>query len=225
MKKRSIFLTLLALASFAAPVSVRSETLLEKVLTVVIADRFGIDTREVIEIRRDSRLGYPELGGLLSGSYHMNAQAREVARLRRQGLGWGQIAHRIGMHPGQFNKLRNAGAFDTSRSWSGALSQRFGVREDEIIRVQRTAGRLEDVVAAVILAKATGRSPQQVYDAYKTVKDWDRLEDRYNVRLADWERYDVAPKRPVRLNGSEASGPGKSNGKGKGKGKGGKGGG
>lgn len=226
MKRRFLLLGLSLLATVSASGVARAETLLEKVLTVVIADRFGLDTREVVEIRRDSRVSFPDLGGLLSGSYQMNAQAREVARLRKQGLGWGQIAQRIGMHPGQFNKLRNAGAFDNTRSWTGALSQRFGVKEDEVARVVRSAGKLEDVVASVIIAKATGKSPQTVYDAYKSVQDWSRMETRFKVDLDHWDRYDVAPKLPSRVAGDdvpEPSKPGKGNsgGKGKGKGKGG----
>lgn len=219
--KRTLAIGVAVLAmAVCAPATARAQSLLEKILTTVVADRFGIDTSEILAIRKESSPSWDDLGGIVSGSYHMNAQAREVARLRKQGLGWGQIAHKMGIHPGTFNKMRNAGAFDGAKSWNGALSQRFGTKESDIEVVRRSGAKLQDVLASVVIGKIAGKSPQSVYDAYKTTKDWSRVETKFGADLDDWKKVAVAPKKPSSTGDEAPAAPGKSGGKGNGKGKG-----
>lgn len=226
MRKLLLLSTLIFGATFGMQSQVRAENLLEKVLTTVLADRFGINTDEVIKVRTESKSSTFDLGEIFSGAFRMNRTASEVWRLRKQGLGWGQIAHKLGMHPGTFNKMRNAGAFDSGKVWGDIFNQRFGTKTQDYEAIRKSGAKLEDIIAAVIVAKATNKSPQQVYDQYKQVRNWDTICSKSNVKLTDWKRYANEPELPSAI-ADDMDKPGNSNpgkGKGKGKGKGGGGG-
>ncbi len=225
--RRWIAVSVLVLGTmFGFAAQARSETLLEKILTTVLADRFGIDTDQVIKVRSDSKSSIFDLGEIFSGAFRLNSTADKVWRLRKQGLGWGQIAHQLGMHPGTFNKMRNSGAFDSGRVWGDIFKQRFGTRNEDYEVIRKGGAKLEDIIAAVVVGKATNRSPQQVYDDYKRVKNWDTVCSKAGVKMSDWKRYANKPAMPPRDGDDSGSvGPGNSGkgnqGKGKGKGKGG----
>ncbi|MBS1722175.1 MAG: hypothetical protein JSS66_04105 [Armatimonadetes bacterium] len=169
-----------------APVASRADSLLEKIATSILADQFGIDTREVLYVRDQSHLPVWELGPVFQGSYYFHRSPNEVWRLRNQGLGWGEIAHRMGMHPGTFNKLRKQGAFDRDRFWTDSYSRRFGYNDSEVLH--RKAGSLEDVLGAIVIGKLSNRDPREVYNQQQTVRSWNSVADKYHVRFEDWQR-------------------------------------
>lgn len=166
----------------------RADSLLEKVATTILADQFGIDTREVVVLRDRSGGSVYDLAPVYETAHYCHAHPSTVWDLRRQGLGWGQIAQRLGMHPGTFNKLRNAGAFDRDRFWTSTYRDRFGVTDQQVSVLRRGGGSLEDVLGAIIVGKLTNRDPQTVYDAYKTERSWATIGNTYNVRYEDWRR-------------------------------------
>lgn len=203
-------LSLLATASFA-------QSTMERIAAGILADRFGINREDVFGIRRD-RTDVFDLGPTLSMSRYGNASANEVQRLRASGMGWGEIAKRIGMHPGTFNKLRNQGYFDREPFWDDVYRRRYGMRQDEIDGIRRRGGRLEDILGAAVVGRATNRKSADVYEQYQKDKSWDRTADRYNFRLENWSKVGkrvgwdggkVPPGTP-----GVSVGPGKSKGKG-----------
>jgi len=205
-------LSLLATASFA-------QSTLERIAGDILADRFGIRRDDVFGIRRD-RGDIFDLGPTLSMSRYGNASANDVQRLRASGMGWGEIAHKIGMHPGTFNKLRKQGYFDRDPFWDDVVKRRYGTRQEDIDIVRRRGGRLEDILGAVVIGKATNRKPADVYDQYRRDKDWDRTADKFKFDFSNhskvgkkvgWDGASVPPGTPPR-----STGPGKSKGKGPG---------
>jgi hypothetical protein len=207
-----------------APSFVLGQSSLERIATEILADRFDISLDKVLGVRRETREDVWDLGPVFSMSRYGNRDANEVQRLRASGMGWGQIAKKIGMHPGTFNKLRNQGYFDRDPFWDGVIRRRYSVRQDDINVIRKRGGKLEDVLGAIIIGKATNRSPNDVYSKYRTTKSWDRTARDYKFDLdrwesvgnrVGWEGASVPPGTPP-----VAVGPGKSQGKGNNKGKG-----
>ncbi len=216
-------LTLVATLTIA-PAFVHGQSNLEKIAAELLADRFGISLDKVLGIRRETREDVWDLGPVVSMSRYGNRDANEVQRLRASGMGWGEIAKQIGMHPGTFNKLRNQGYFDREPFWDDVIRRRYNVRQDDINVIRKRGGRIEDVLGSIIIAKATRRQPSDVYSKYRTTKSWDRTarDCKFDLnrwksvgKRVGWEGASVPPRtHPVKVV------PGKSHGKGQGQSKG-----
>lgn len=225
---------ILAIAMLASvlPSLGHAQSTLERIATEILADRFGIDVGSIVGVRRETREDVWDLGPVYSMSRYSNRDAREVQRLRESGMGWGQIAKQIGMHPGTFNKLRNQGYFDREPFWDDVIRRRYGVRQTDITSIRNRGARLEDVLGAVIIGKVSGRSPTDVYNRYRTDKSWDRTATYYKTSLSSWDKVGKkvgwegskpTPGKPAvkaKPGKSQCKGKGNNNGKGNGNGKG-----
>lgn len=209
----SVTLGLLTLAP-----SAKADTLLEKIAATVLADQFGIDTRDVIVMRDRSGGSIYDLSPYYEMSYYGRSSPSSIWALRNQGLGWGQVAQRIGMHPGTFNKLRKNGAFDRDRFWTDRYRTRFGVTDQQITVLRRSGGSLEDILGAIVIGKLTRQSPQLIYDRYRTDRSWSTVSTYYKAPLKDWRRVVVPVKTVYRLPSKSNSGV-RDRGEGVGKGK------
>lgn len=178
----------IAAGMLALSASARSENILERIAIAVLADKFGIDTREIVTLQQQTRLPVYELSPILEGSYYFKQRPATVWQLREQGLGWGQIAQRVGMRPGQFNKLRNQGAFDRDRFWTTSYHDRFGTSNTQISVVRQRGGTLEDVLGAIVIGKLTNKPPQDIYTRYQTERSWMTIASSQNVRFEEWQR-------------------------------------
>lgn len=189
----------IAMSLSSVPVQAQSDNVLERIAVAVLADKFGIDTREVIVLQQQTRLPVYELPPILEGAYYFRQRPTTVWQLRQQGLGWGQIAQRVGMHPGQFNKLRKAGAFDHDRFWSTSYRERFGVPDTQVLILRQRGGTLEDVLASIIIGKLTNKSPQEVYNRYTVDQSWVTIASSQDVRFEQWRRVSVPVRTPYRI--------------------------
>ncbi len=204
----------LATGLVAVPAVSHADSLLEKIAMVVLADKFGIDTREVVTLHEQTNLSVYELAPIYEGSYYFKQKPATVWQLRNQGLGWGEIAHRVGMQPGQFNKLRNQGAFDQDRFWSNSYQERFNVPSQQVQVVRQRGGTFEDVLGAIIVGKLTNKNPQQIYQQYQTEKSWTTINNTYNVRFEQWQRvsapvktyYYVTPQKATKVKSKPSKG-------------------
>jgi len=188
--------------------SARADSILDRIAAEVLAAKFGIKTAEVARVRTASGLSMFDVAPIFSASSYGRTRADTVWQLRRQGLGWGQVAHRIGMHPGTFNKLRVAGAFDSGRIWSRTLGSRFAVPESRVRAVLGRGASPQDSIAAILIAKATHRSPQAVFDEYRGGRDWERIRIKYKVDFGNWRK--VAKNPPPHRQIAQSSPRGKT---------------
>jgi len=222
MKLRAL---MASIALFAVPSFALAESLLERIATEILADRFGINTREITEFRKTSRADIWSSGPTFSMSRYGGVSAYEVQRLRASGKGWGQIAKDVGMHPGDFNKLRNQGYFDRDPFWDDIYRRKYGVKQEDITVIRRRGGSLEDVLAAVLISTATGRSPGDIYNRYQSYRDWDRTADYFRFNFGNWSRLgrrvDWDGKTGIRTGNDPVNRPGRGNSGGNGGGKGG----
>jgi hypothetical protein len=185
MKK---FIAMLSMGVVAAT-SFGQSSILEKIGVEILSDRFGINTRDILGIQRDRDDDIWDLGPTLSMSRYGRASASDVQRMRASGMGWGEIAHRIGMHPGTFNKLRKQGYFDRDPFWDDVIRRRYGTRQEDIDLIRRRGGGIDDILGSVIVGKASSRRPTEVFDRYRSDKSWDKTADRYRFDFGNWERH------------------------------------
>lgn len=178
----------LATGLIAMSTAASADNLLERIATALLADKFGIDTRQVVNLQQQTNLSVYELAPVYEGAHYFKQQPSTVWRLRQQGLGWGQIAQRIGMQPGRFNKLRNQGAFDRDHFWTTTYRDRFSVPTQTIQVVRQRGGTLEDVLGSIVIGKLTNKSPQQVYEQYLVDRSWTTISNNYKAPLVHWQR-------------------------------------
>lgn len=197
----------------AIPATTRAQTLLEKIAISVLADQFGIDTREVNIFQQRASLSAYDLAPYYEGAHYFKRSPGTIWQLRQDGLGWGQIAQKIGMHPGTFNRLRKQGAFDRDRFWERSYQERFGVNTNQIEVVRRSGGTLEEVLASIVVGKLTKRDPARVYDEYKSAGSWETIARESHVRLEDWKRVSSPARTKMKLTSSKSA-AGKVTGKG-----------
>jgi hypothetical protein len=182
-KMKMIVLAAAFLAAVAVPVSAKAQSVVDQIAATVLAEKFGIPVRDVFGVSRSSQLDVFDLPPLFSIARQTRRSTNDVWRLRNEGLGWGEIAHRLGMHPGTFNKLRKQGAFDRDTFWSSVYRDRYHVSNADLMAIQRRGGSQRDMLPAVIIARQSRISPLSVYDRYRKNGDWDKTAVSYKVNL------------------------------------------
>lgn len=171
----------------------QADALLDRIASEILASKFGVSVTEITRLQKMSGLSIDGIAPVLSASSCGNTTPERVWALRRQGLGWGEIADRIGMHPGTFNKLRAAGAFDSPSIWNNALRLRFEVSGREIQAAQRRGATPQDMIGAILIGKATGRSMQAVLDEHEDVRDWESIRSKHGVDFGKWQSFAKKP--------------------------------
>ncbi|MBI5708068.1 MAG: hypothetical protein HZC36_13890 [Armatimonadetes bacterium] len=165
----------------------RAQSALYKIAAEILAAKFGAQLPDVLNLGASSGLSMANLAPIYSMSAKGNTKAETVWRLRQEGLGWGQVAHRIGMQPGRFNKLRRAGAFDSGRIWSSALGSRFGVPTYRVLRIYRRGASPEDAIGSILVARRSNRTPERVFSEYRRSHNWEPMLRRHNVDFDEWK--------------------------------------
>lgn len=96
----------------------------EAAAAALLSEALGLDTAMLFESARPYGSVYTYGTGLYIAN-RCGRKVEDVHKLRRKGLGWGEVAKRLGMHPGTFNKLRKAGAFDQGGFWPWLTTSHF----------------------------------------------------------------------------------------------------
>ena len=186
MKK---IILLLAVLSATVPGFAQTGNVLQDIAAQILGDRFGMRTSDILKIKQETHEDVWDLGPTLSMSRYGDSSPNEVHRLRASGMGWGEIAKEIGMHPGTFNKLRKQGYFDREDFWDDVVRRRYDLRQDEIDAIRRRGARADGVLGTAIICKESGKRPTEVYDRYRTTKSWTRTASGYKANLNNWERF------------------------------------
>ncbi len=203
----------------------------EAILLGGLARDFGLHDSVVFDMR--NRYGYNDndLLTALTLQKYGRRDRDDIYQMRRSGMGWGQIAHAIGMHPGEFNKARKAGKFGSDRDvyddvWRHRFERkRTSSRDLDWARNQGINYR--DAYIADVISRSRGSDYRGLLTNYRNSRDWD---SRSNVRVYTnpTSGKKVAPPKKNKGGGfddnknkaknDKSKGKGKSNGKGKGKG-------
>jgi hypothetical protein len=180
---KMIILAAAVITAIAMPLQALAQSAIEQAAARLLGDKFGIPVQQIFDLSRRSKQDVFELAPTYSIAKQSRHPANEVWRLREQGLGWGEIAHRLGMHPGTFNKMRKAGAFDREAIWGSIYRDRYGMSNADIDAIRRRGGSHGDILPSVIIATSSRMSPISVYDRYRKNGDWDRTAATYKVDL------------------------------------------
>src|SRR5258708_4657523 len=97
IKFRMLALTLFAVLAFQ--VQARAQNPFDKIALGILVDKYGIDIHIATGFQSRYHQSVYEAAPLYSTCYYTHRPVDDVWKLRQQGLGWGQIAHRLGMNP------------------------------------------------------------------------------------------------------------------------------
>jgi hypothetical protein len=143
---RKWFLTALALgactlsnASAIPPGQLNSE--IEQIGAAILAEKMGIPIDQILGDSRRYDESVYDMAPMYSIRRETHRSTDEIWRLREQGMGWGNIAKRLGMHPGTFNKMRVRGEFDNDWRWDEELHNRYGWSTTEISKRRKSGAR------------------------------------------------------------------------------------
>ncbi|HJP83146.1 MAG TPA: hypothetical protein VJ835_06525 [Fimbriimonadaceae bacterium] len=184
--KKSLLLAILC--AFGLPALSPAQSDLELIAAQLLGDRLGIDWEDIWQIARSPQEDVWDMAPEYVMSEYGDEPYPTVHHLRESGLGWGEIAHRIGMHPGTFNKLRHQGYFDRDEFWDDVCSRRYGVPESELDAIRRRGARNPDVLSTVIICRSSGRKPSEVFDNYRKSHSWNTTAKTYKTSFSNWRK-------------------------------------
>jgi hypothetical protein len=184
--KKSLLLAILC--AFGLPAMSPAQSDLELIAAQLLGDRLGIDWEDIWQIARSPQEDVWDMAPEYVMSEYGDEPYPTVHRMRESGLGWGEIAHRIGMHPGTFNKLRQQGYFDRDEFWDDVCSRRYGIPESELDAIRRRGARNPDVLSTVIICRSSGRKPSEVYDNYRKSRSWNTTAKMYHTSFSNWRK-------------------------------------
>jgi hypothetical protein len=116
----------------------------------------------------------------LLGAIYANRYGRaswdDIYRMRRDGMGWGQIAHAIGMHPGQFNKMRKNNRWANDRDmfddiWRDRFDRK-GTRNSDIDWARSRGMSYRDAYIADQIRRARGGTFQGTVTNHRRGSQW-----------------------------------------------------
>jgi hypothetical protein len=112
---------------------------IERIGAMILSGQLGLPQDEILRTSDRYDRSVYDLAPLYSIQRQTRRSSDEIWRLRQSGLGWGQIAQRLGMHPGTFNKMRVRGEFDNDWRWDDIMRDRYGWSDSQI-RERRKRG-------------------------------------------------------------------------------------
>ncbi len=203
----------------------------EDIAAKVLGEKYRTAVQVIIELSKSSKHSVFDLAPSVSVGSLSGHPANEVWRLREQGMGWGQIAHQLGIHPGTFNKMRKSGAFDRDNIWISIFKGRYGMSSQDIQGIQKRGGSLKDLLPSGVISSNARVSAGAVFERYRKTHDWNATAKSFGVALRDNGRTrstvveDESPgnsgKAHGKGHGNPHGGPGNGHGNGHGNGNGG----
>lgn len=127
----------------------------EAAAAIVIADALGMKVDAFIRISNSKSAPCSDVGVAMVISNHSGRSLDYVLGHRPKGEGWGNVAKRMGMHPGDFNKRRVKGHSFDSMIWINLLSERYKVREDDYDKCRKRG--LSDLEIVLVYVKSDGK--------------------------------------------------------------------
>ncbi|HSI74082.1 MAG TPA: hypothetical protein VK934_12970 [Fimbriimonas sp.] len=192
MNFKTLGFTVVAAASIAAPSTAAAQfdmKTLETVAAMLLADKLGIDASSILQATLGQKASvYDMAPAFVMQRAAPRTTATSIWDLRRQGMGWGEIAHKIGMQPGEFNKLRNSGQLDSNVIWRSRYENRFGLTSAQMDDLRKKGLTWREIGTATLIARESGTNVYDVAHRYVGTRSWDRVAAQYGIsgpRLAN----------------------------------------
>lgn len=173
------------------------------------------------------RYGFDKTAMLLALSRESGHSIASIDRDRSRGIGWGQVAHRLGVHPGTFNQQRVwAKKHDqtVAAGYGDSVLARYYGMTPATIRDYRARGYdFGHTLIGLNVHQLSGKSFDEVLKARARQSSWDATTKEFGL-TPDKAKAAPAPKEKFSKGQGkgkpEAKSPGKPQGGGPGKGKG-----
>lgn len=90
--------------------SIRTETSVkQQEKAALLAEKFNVSQETVLDLRTQQNLGWGEISHLLAISHKSGESVDTILTLRKDGMGWGEIAQKYGYKLGEIKKEARAG--------------------------------------------------------------------------------------------------------------------
>jgi len=179
----------------------------------LVADQFGWRPSLVTVVMRDAHLSLEDAVVLFALLELAKSQDVDFAiTLRQQGLGWGVIAHRLGIHPGVFNQLRvrllGAGGGKPGGLWVSDLdfrnglfiiflSDHFAIAAPVLWQRFEVGIVMPDLMLALFLGRRSGRGWDELLkERGEKRQTWLAMYKGKGVDLSDLDRIAGEVKQP-----------------------------
>jgi hypothetical protein len=137
-------------------------TPLEAAAAIVIGDALGFKVDALVMSHKSSNDSFAILGPAIVISKNTGHSLDYVLKNKPKGEGWGNVAKKLGMHPGTFNKMRAKGGSFENQCWMNMLYTKYRFPESEYVRVQKQG--LSDLEIVLAVVKSEGkRDPLDKY--------------------------------------------------------------
>jgi hypothetical protein len=183
-----------------APAQIDSK-LIETIAAIFLADKLGIDSNTILSAALGSNASvFDMVPAFELQRYAPQQSAQSIYRMRQSGLGWGQVAQRLNMNPGQFNQLRNSGVLDPNNFWRNTTQAQFALTPSQVNNLRARGLTWRDITNAAVVARESGANLYQVADKYRRYRSWNTVAAGYGLggsqianRVASWRTSRTMP--------------------------------
>jgi hypothetical protein len=123
---------------------------LEAAAAIVIGDALGLKVDALVMTSRSTKESFGVLGPAMVIDRHCDRDLNYILKNKPKGQGWGNVAKSLGMHPGDFNKMRAQGGSFESMCWMNMLHTKYKFPERDYARAQRQGLSDLEIVLAVV---------------------------------------------------------------------------
>ncbi len=158
----------------------------EAIAALLLARVLDLDATFIIQTRKETATPVFVLGPAFVIAKASKRDIKEILSARGKGHGWGLIAHRLGVHPGVFNRSRIAldklSDDDLIASvWLSVLTRTFPFSQDTLVRLQQQGLSWGDMVTVLQIAAGANTSPEQVLAHWRKERDWAKVREHFGV--------------------------------------------
>ncbi|MBN1503998.1 MAG: hypothetical protein JW952_02925, partial [Candidatus Eisenbacteria bacterium] len=150
----------------------------------VLVMNYGVSTR-FVKALYDRRYDYGDVALLMEVSRAAKREPENVAPLKRQGLGWGAIAKRLGIRPASLERAKGNDSLFRRYTLSRCLANYYKMPDDRSIVILNEKGYgFEEIVLAANVCAHTGSPLRSVVSARQTGMRWRFVAEKHKMSPA-----------------------------------------
>ncbi|MBA3725908.1 MAG: hypothetical protein H0W86_05515 [Armatimonadetes bacterium] len=145
---------------------------------------FKLDPSVVLDTRNRYGMHDDDLISTLYFRRNSRRDMDDIYRMRESGMGWGEIAHKIGMHPGEFNKMRKSWGEMRDRDlaedlWRDQLRHRS---KSDLDWARNKNLSWRDIYVADKASRDRNKNFRDILTGYRRDGDWGRVGGAFDPR-------------------------------------------
>ena len=150
----------------------------------VIAGSYQV-TIDFVNSLYDRRYDFDEIALMLEMAKASKKDPSEIAVLRRNGLGWGAIAQRLGIHPAAMGKAKGKDSLFKRYLLAQRLAGYYGIPDSEVLTLLNEKGYgFDEMAIAVNVCAQSGTPLRDVIAARATGAKWRIVAEKFKMSPA-----------------------------------------